>query len=167
MARPLACARRVSTRRVLSTLGACVAACAVMVGCATARPTDTERAAAPPDFTLSVTVGADAPGFIGARYVVEPGGAFRAAIGDAATPDHYPTLTRRLSRDETNALWLAAAALQSPAPIGSERALFERGAPVVVFVRASDAASVYAPDVTRDGAAAALLDQLEALAWVR
>ncbi len=70
----------------------------------------------PTDFVLSVTVGKDGIPHTegsprtaannGARFMVEPDRAFRAAFGPGCTPSTYPGLTRVLSPSQADRLWL-------------------------------------------------------------
>ncbi len=69
----------------------------------------------PEDFTLSITVvvpGIDEAALASlsraekpARYIVEPDGILRAAVGPGATPRVFPGQTRRLSDAQLNRLW--------------------------------------------------------------
>jgi hypothetical protein len=73
---------------------------------------------APADFALGITVLSPAsdPAQIDAtprpqrpaRYIVEPDGVLRAAIGPGATPRVYPGRTRRLDTEQVQRLWRLA-----------------------------------------------------------
>ncbi|MEO1583214.1 MAG: hypothetical protein AAFR96_01425 [Planctomycetota bacterium] len=87
-----------------------LAATILVVGCSHAprhgaeqrvQPTPVQRP--PADMTLSVTV-AD-PSLGPARFIVEPDGQLRAAVGTGATRDVYPARTRRLSQAEMSDLF--------------------------------------------------------------
>lgn len=70
-----------------------------------------DRARPPADFTLSVTVlsrrstSGGWPTLRPARYLVEPDGQFRVALGDGAGPEHYPARTRRLTATQAATLY--------------------------------------------------------------
>lgn len=75
--------------------------------------------ALPPDFALGVTItepagsaardaAASAPpprAMRPARYIVEPDGVLRAAMGPGAAPTTYPPRTRQLSRRQVDQVW--------------------------------------------------------------
>lgn len=86
-------------------------------GCAS--PGTLERATAPDDFVLGVTVydrpsatpvsstrGEDLPRALKpGRYIVEADGVLRASLGNAAKADVFPPMTRRLSEAQVDRLW--------------------------------------------------------------
>lgn len=74
---------------------------------------------APSDFALSVTVATPDPSRDPstlarwqrpARYIVEPGGTFRAAVRPGARVDAYPPPIRTLSRAQIESLWASVRA---------------------------------------------------------
>jgi len=159
--------------------GALAAACA-------SRPADPARfASAPPDFTLSVTVLSPArsiadadrlpPRVRPACYLVEPDGAFRVAVGPAASPTVFPPLARHLTREQVDRVWSLArdaGVLDADHP--------GRVQNVETFVRPAGEATVALVYAGFDGsqrhtavvlggahALAPLIDELNALAWMR
>jgi hypothetical protein len=142
---------------------------------------------APPDFTLGVTVlspaataeeidaaaRAERPG----RYIVEPDGVLRAAIGAAATPRVYPGQTRRLTAGQVERLWrlVAASGLLEPGSltrIESTETFFpaRERATALVYVRWGGDSSHHAVrlplgDVESE-AVGRLIDEVAELAWV-
>ncbi|TVQ62292.1 MAG: hypothetical protein EA379_05540 [Phycisphaerales bacterium] len=153
----------------LAALGACAAP---------DRRAPLDAASPAPDFALSITVRDDAHGLTPARYVLDPDGSLRAAIGPGAGSDLLPNFTRRLGEDERAGVWRLALAAGVPsgapgspgsraAAPGSERAALDRGAGVVIWVRAQGASAVYTPSMTTDANARLLVERFEELAWVR
>lgn len=71
----------------------------------------------PADFALSVTVFAPSmrvagepepkrdPATTPARYILEPDGTLRAAVGPGATPETFPPIVRRVSDGQRQRLW--------------------------------------------------------------
>lgn len=142
---------------------------------------------APADFTLGVTVlspavtaeeiDAAARAERPARYIVEPDGVLRAAIGAGASPRVYPGETRRLTAEQVERVWrlVAASGILEPGSLtriestetfypGRERAT------ALVYVRQGGEASHHAVrlplgDVESDGVAQ-LIDEVAELAWV-
>lgn len=92
-------------------------AVSLLGGCAT--PGTLETQSAPDDFVLGVTVydqptanqvsrsrpsslpRALRPG----RYIIEADGVLRASLGNAAAPDVFPPMTRRLTEEQLDRLW--------------------------------------------------------------
>ncbi len=184
----------------------------VLAGCATEPTSSTHREAeaaqsvpasgagvpeaslpewAPDDFSLSVTVVAPDtsrdPSTLArwqrpARYIVEPGGLFRASVRPGARVDAYPPPIRTLSRAQVESLWASVRAdsWMSEPPAGSKAVAMpeiETMPPEVqrrtalVWIRAVGERRGVAVPLAAGGpesdAAARLVDQLAELAWVR
>lgn len=146
---------------------------------------------APDDFSLSVTVVAPDtsrdPSTLArwqrpARYIVEPGGLFRASVRAGARVDAYPPPIRTLSRAQVESLWASVRAdsWMSEPPAGSKAVAMpeiETMPPEVqrrsalVWIRAVGERRGVAVPLAAGGpesdAAARLIDQLAELAWVR
>lgn len=175
-------------RPTLSAFAWCAAG-ALVASCAS-RPADpTHFAAAPPDFTLSVTVLSPArsiadadrlpPRTRPACYLVEPDGAFRVAVGPAASPTVFPPLARQLTREQVDRVWSLArdaGVLDADHPgrvQNVETFVRPAGDATVVLLYAGFAGSQRHVAVALDGAhadpgaVAPLIDELNALAWMR
>lgn len=67
------------------------------------------------DFTLGLVVFAGAGNQSvearSARYIIEPGGEFRASFGDGSTGTTYPPITRRLKPAQLDVIWSMLAVL--------------------------------------------------------
>jgi hypothetical protein len=146
---------------------------------------------APDDFSLSVTVVAPDtsrdPSTLArwqrpARYIVEPGGLFRASVRPGARVDAYPPPIRTLSRAQVESLWASVRgdSWMSEPPAGSKAVAMpeiETMPPEVqrrsalVWIRAVGVRRGVAVPLASGGpesdAAARLVDQLADLAWVR
>lgn len=173
-------------RRRPNLLAIAWCAAGVLAASCASRPADPARfAAAPPDFTLSVTVLSPArsiaeadrlpPRSRPACYLVEPDGAFRVAVGPAASPTVFPPLARRLTREQVDRVWSLArdaGVLDADHP--------GRVQNVETFVRPAGDATVALVYAGFDGsqrhtavvlggahALAPLIDELNALAWMR
>jgi hypothetical protein len=172
---------------------AMVAVCVGLCGCSSAPPQKEEEPEpvvlpehAPEDFTLSVTVmgpatreGIDerARAERPARYIVEPDGALRAAIGPGATPRVYPGQTRRLTGEEMQRVWrlVVNTGLLEPGTltrIESTETFFPRRerTTALIYVRERGDETHYAVrlpvgDVESPGVVQ-LIDEVAGLAWV-
>ncbi|MBC6954428.1 MAG: hypothetical protein DYG93_10785 [Leptolyngbya sp. PLA2] len=168
---------------------ACCAAGVLAASCAS-RPVDPARtASAPPDFTLSVTVLSSArsiaetdrlpPRSRPACYLVEPDGSFRVAVGPAASPKVFPPLARTLTREQVDRVWSLArdaGVLDADHPgrvQNVETFVRPAGNATVALVYAGFAGSQRHVAVALDGdhaepaALVPLIDELNALAWMR
>lgn len=142
----------------------------------------------PDDFALAVTifapeVDADAISALPrsvrpARYVVEPDGVLRAAIGPGADADVFPAQTRRLTDRQRAQLWRLVRdqgllATNHPARIATDRTYLSSPDRRAVLVEIAGAEQrryleLYADDRASDPAVAvALTDRLAELAWLR
>lgn len=146
----------------------------------------TPSSAPPPDFTLAITVltresaKADSdprttarplrPG----RYILEPDGQLRVAIGRGATPATYPPAMRRLTAEQRREAWELADRAGLASIPAAESIDAERPPPIVsrptalVYVRArgerrGTEVALDSPDAEP---ARALIDRLAELAWV-
>lgn len=142
---------------------------------------------APDDFTLSVTVLGPAnqadevddtprpqrP----ARYLVEPDGVLRAAVGPGATPRVYPRQTRQLDAAQVERLWrlVANTGLLDGASLtridNTETFFPNRSRPTaLVYVRQGGEDSHFAVRLpvgdAESGEVLRMIDELAALAWV-
>jgi hypothetical protein len=167
---------------------ACLLAMAVVLGgCSSAAPMVVREAAElpasrPADFTLAVTVHSPAGARQGAlprslkagRYVVEPDGSLRAALGERAAA--YPGLTRQLTPEQTDQVWrlVRESGLLDPAnparvddPAGVSPA--ERGM-AVIYVSFEGSRRTLRVPLDRLGpnalAAERVVDRLAELGWV-
>ncbi|MCC6228802.1 MAG: hypothetical protein IT432_06200 [Phycisphaerales bacterium] len=145
----------------------------------------------PPDFALSVTVATPDPTRDPstlarwqrpARYIVEPGGTFRAAVRPGARVDAYPPPIRTLSRAQIESLWASVRAdswMNDP-PAGSKSASspqvetlppeVQRRSALVWISAGGLRRGVVVPlaaGSAESDAAARLIDQLADLAWVK
>lgn len=143
--------------------------------------------AAPDDFALSVTVlgPATEPAEFDAtprpqrpaRYIVEPDGILRAAIGPGATPRVYPGQTRQLDAGQVQRLWRLAVGTGlldggTLSRIDNTETFFpgRERTTALVYVRQGGVGSHFAVrlpvgDAESPGVAQ-LVDQLAELAWV-
>ncbi len=142
---------------------------------------------APEDFALSITVispaSAEAPiddlprPQRPARYVVEPDGVLRAAIGPGATPRVYPRQTRRLDAGQVQRLWrlVGETGLLEPTTLtridNTETFFPQRSRPTaLVYIRQQGAGSHFAVRLpvgdAESAAVGQLIDELAELAWV-
>ncbi len=142
---------------------------------------------APEDFALSITVispaSADDPiddlprAERPARYVVEPDGVLRAAIGPGATPRVYPRQTRQLDAARVQRLWrlVGETGLLEPGTLtridNTEIFFPQRSRPTaLVYIRQQGAGSHFAVRLPVGDAESAgvgqLIDELAELAWV-
>ncbi|HRQ73199.1 MAG TPA: hypothetical protein PLU35_09245 [Phycisphaerales bacterium] len=165
-------------------------AAGVLAASCASRPADPERfTSAPADFTLSVTVLSPArsmaevdrlpPRARPACYLVEPDGAFRVAVGPAASPTVFPSLARQLTREQVDRVWSLArdaGILDADHPgrvQNVETFVRPAGDATVVLLYAGFAGSQRHVAVALDGAhadpaaVAPLIDELNALAWMR
>lgn len=142
---------------------------------------------APEDFALSITVvgpssaetdiddrpRAERP----ARYLVEPDGLLRAAIGPGATPRVYPRQTRQLTEAQIQRLWrlVGETGLLEPTTLTSidntEIFFPQRSRPTaLVYIRQQGTGSHFAVRLPVGDAESAmvaqLVDQLADMAWV-
>lgn len=146
---------------------------------------------APEDFALSVTVATPDPNRDPstmarwqrpARYIVEPGGSFRASVRPGARVDAYPPPIRTLSRAQVETLWASVRAdsWMSEPPAGSKAVAspevetmppeIQRRSALVWISAAGMRRGVVVPLAAgspESDAAARLIDQLAELAWVR
>lgn len=146
---------------------------------------------APEDFALSVTVATPDPNRDPstlarwqrpARYIVEPGGSFRASVRPGARVDAYPPPIRTLSRAQIETLWASVRAdsWMSEPPAGSKAAAspevetmppeIQRRSALLWICAAGKRRGVVVPLAAgspESDAAARLIDQLAELAWVR
>lgn len=146
---------------------------------------------APPDFSLSVTIATTDPNRDPAtlarwqrpaRYIVEPGGAFRAAVRPGARVDAYPPLIRTLSRAQIESLWTSVrtdAWLTRPADgsrfvvapdLESVPREVQRRSALVWISAVGVRRGVIVPlasGTPESDAAARLVDQLADLSWVK
>lgn len=146
---------------------------------------------APEDFALSVTVATPDPNRDPstlarwqrpARYIVEPGGSFRASVRPGARVDAYPPPIRTLSRAQIETLWASVRAdsWMSEPPAGSKAVAspevetmppeIQRRSALVWISAAGMRRGVVVPLAAgspESDAAARLIDQLAELAWVR
>lgn len=165
----------------------------LLVGCASAPPPLPEPEPvllperAPADFALGITVMPPAreqaplhelpvperPG----RYLVEPDGVLRAAIGPGATPRVYPRQTRRLNEAQVQRLWrlTVETGLLEPGTLtridNVETFFPQRSRPTaLVYIRWSGEDSHHAVRLPVGDAesdeVASLIGELAALAWV-
>jgi len=141
----------------------------------------------PEDFALSITVvgpssaetdidslpRAERP----ARYLVEPDGVLRAAIGPGATPRVYPRQTRQLDQAQVQRLWrlVGETGLLEPTTLtridNTEIFFPQRSRPTaLVYIRQQGTGSHFAVRLPVGDAESAmvaqLVDQLADLAWV-
>jgi len=162
---------------------------AALVGC---EMTPAPRADAPDkppaDFGVSVTVfapGVRRAGEAGptrtaattpARYIVEPDGTLRAAVGAGATPTTFPPIVRRLSDRQRQRVWwlTVATGAHDPAPADridspeTYRPVFDEGDGAVALITVSwlGGRASQADPVTGGSAAEELTAELAGLAWV-
>lgn len=146
---------------------------------------------APEDFALSVTVATPDPNRDPstlarwqrpARYIVEPGGSFRASVRPGARVDAFPPPIRTLSRAQIETLWASVRAdsWMSEPPAGSKAVAspevetmppeIQRRSALVWISAAGMRRGVVVPLAAgspESDAAARLIDQLAELAWVR
>lgn len=146
---------------------------------------------APADFALSVTVATPDPSRDPstlarwqrpARYIVEPGGTFRAAVRPGARVDAYPPPIRTLSRAQIESLWASvradswmnepregSKAVSSPEVETLPPEVQRRSALVWISAGGMRRGVVVplAAGSSESDAAARLIDQLADLAWVR
>ncbi|MCC6970670.1 MAG: hypothetical protein IT434_10660 [Phycisphaerales bacterium] len=146
---------------------------------------------APEDFALSITVATPDPlrdpstlarWQRPARYIVEPGGTFRASVRPGARVDAYPPPIRTLSRAQIETLWASVRAdsWMSEARAGSKAVAspevetmppeLQRRSALVWISAAGMRRGVVVPLAggnAESDAAARLIDQLAELAWVR
>jgi len=146
---------------------------------------------APADFALSVTVASPDPTRDPstlarwqrpARYIVEPGGTFRAAVRPGARVDAYPPPIRTLSRAQIESLWASvradgwmnepregSKAISSPQVETLPPEVQRRSALVWISADGMRRGVVVplAAGRTESDAAARLIDQLADLAWVK
>ncbi len=170
-----------------------VVVCVGLCGCSSAPPQKEEPEPvvlperAPEDFTLAVTVMGPAatPEEIDAepraerpaRYIVEPDGVLRAAVGPGATPRVYPGQTRQLTADQVERVWrlVVNTGLLEPGTltrIESTETFFPRRerATALIYVRERGEARHFAVrlpvgDVESAGVVQ-LVDEIAGLAWV-
>lgn len=141
-----------------------------LAGCASAPETAAPPAppaplAPPEDFALAVT---RPPGLgnaesVGMRWILEPGGALRAAAGQGVLSTTYPPIARRLNEAQVAEVWsLATAAAGGQRGAGSEGSVVESGG-TSLWLRADGEARV----VRIEGSGGALIAELERLSWMR
>lgn len=174
-------------------MGAVVAAVGVLVGCSsTPRPIPEPEPivlpdAAPEDFALSVTVIAPASNDDPvdemprpqrpARYIIEPDGVLRAAIGPGATPRVFPRRTRLLDAAQVRRLWrlVGETGLYEATTLtgidNTETFFPQRSRPTaLVYIRQQGVGSHFAVRLpvgdTESAAVGQLIDELAELAWV-
>lgn len=141
----------------------------------------------PEDFALSITVvgpssaetdidslpRAERP----ARYLVEPDGVLRAAIGPGATPRVYPRQTRQLDQAQVQRLWrlVGETGLLEPTTLtridNTEIFFPQRSRPTaLVYIRQQGTGSHFAVRLpvgdAESPAVGQLIDELAGLAWV-
>jgi len=142
----------------------------------------------PSDLALGVTVfSSSIPGAAAgsverwrrpARYIVEPDGMLRAALGPGARTDTYPPATRRLDPAQMDLLWrlLVETGLTDPEHpdlIDSATAYTPSGTGPEALIAMSasggyQAVSIELATTTREAASARrLVDQLAEMAWIR
>lgn len=82
-------------------------ACLLLIGCGARPPaTGTVSPRPPADLTIAVTViAAEGSSPEPARFVIEPGGQLRAALGAGATPETLPPRTRLLTDAQVSQLY--------------------------------------------------------------
>ncbi|MEO0630026.1 MAG: hypothetical protein AAFY46_04770 [Planctomycetota bacterium] len=99
------------------------ASIAVLVGCGSRPTSDARFSPRPPeDLTIAVTVIApEGSSPEPARFVIEPGGQLRAAVGAGSTPETFPPKTRLLTDAQVSQLYgiLAREGLALPANAAS------------------------------------------------
>lgn len=173
------------------TLALCL--CLALAGCSSTpvvKP-EPEPAAlperAPDDFALSVTVMGPAtePAEIDAtprperpaRYIVEPDGVLRAAIGPGATPRVYPGQTRQLTTGQVQRLWRLASNTglldgDTLAKVDNTETFFpsRERTTAMVYIRQGGVGQSFAVRLpvgdAESPAVEQLIDQLASLAWV-
>ncbi len=178
------------SRRLGRTLAAaCVLLLLPACGSGPAAITEPTLPSDPPDdFALAVTIFApevDAEAISAlprsvrpARYVVEPDGVLRAAIGPGADPDVFPAQTRRLTDRQRAQLWRLVRdqgllATNHPGRIATDRTYLSSPDRRAVLVEIAGAdqrryLELHADDRASDPAVAvALTDRLAELAWLR
>ncbi|MCC6286099.1 MAG: hypothetical protein IT439_12505 [Phycisphaerales bacterium] len=159
----------------------------VCSGCAAAPP-PADASGRPADFAVSITVIStqDDPTLISAlprqmrpaRYVIEADGSLRAAVGAGATPDIRPALTRRLDSAQMARLWRLIeesgfAEPEGASRLASEAAASELYAATTAVMSVTHAGTRAASAIDLEGggaeaeAAALIVDQIAAWAWVR
>lgn len=102
---------------------------AALVGCeAVPMPTGPAPEDPPEDFSLAVTVfdpihagEHPSPPLTPARYILDPDGALRAAVGAGASPTTFPPIVRRLSEGQRQRVWWLTLATGAHEPGPGER----------------------------------------------
>ncbi len=156
----------------------------ILTGCSSSEINLSDREQRPADFTIDAVVhgpanaSSDTPRVQrSARYIVEPDGVLRAALGDGASFDEYPWPTRTLTPRQSDSLWRLARdgrllnpsstmridsphAYRPPAQSGAAYA-------VITFIAQGQRQSIVARMGPRGSASAnQLIDRLAALAWI-
>jgi len=151
--------------------------CLLLPACGATRHTDTST---PGDFALGITV-------LGARdaqrlpraqrpvqYLLEADGVLRVAVGAGVDHTTYPPRVRRLSARQTDRLWSLVQAgdfqnADHPAHIDDLTAFrpTPRDGWALLDVSAAGQRSTLALRLEDDPAAAQVIDELAALAWIR
>ncbi len=147
-----------------------------LAGCSRQRVRDADGIDRMGGYTLGLVVFGDdsdhSPADRSARYIIEPGGVFRASFGDGSTALTYPPITRRLSEEQLDSVWALVERMRTGesswrlvsapelflADSGSSGAyLFELGDP--------ETNRAWSAPIDEDSARA-LAARLAALAWV-
>lgn len=151
--------------------------CAQMLGCSSSRAF-TLPDSPPSDFVLAATVftpssvSADQPASVPARYILEPDGTLRAAVGPGSSPTTYPRETRTLTSAQFNQLWMLTRAIEldgsDARAINSPEIFTPPGDTGVVLIelRANETQQGFAFPSDHPQARA-LIEALADLAWVR
>lgn len=151
----------------------------VLLGCAAAPATD--RAEPPRDFALAVTVYAPADRTATAtrpaatrpaRYLLEPDGLLRVALGPGAGDATYPDATRTLTSTQVAALWNDVRggpwlSPDAPGRIGSTQTFVPPpGQTVYLITVTGDGQRRSFTADPRDRGASAIVNRLAALSWL-
>lgn len=148
-----------------------------MLGCSAAERFELPDAP-PSDFVLAATVftpaatDKDQPASVPARYIVEPDGTLRAAIGAGSSPTTYPRATRTLTSAQFDQLWTLTRAIDldgdGARAINSPEIFTPPGDTGVVLIelRADETQQGFAFPADHPQTRA-LIEALADLAWVR
>ena len=150
---------------------------AVPGGCSRHRVRERGEIARVGGYTLGLVVFGDddaaSPADRSARYIIEPGGVFRASFGGGSDALTYPPITRRLSEEQVDSVWTIVDHIEtgkSPWRVVAAPELFhaESGSTRAFLLELGDADESRAWSVPIENAdARALADHLAALAWAR
>jgi hypothetical protein len=121
----------------------------------------------PTDFTLGVVVfgDEDSPGVEHrpARYIVDADGYLRASVGAGSSPSTYPKITRRLSREQLNAVWSMLEGLDLGEPSGDGAVDGGGGRDYLIELRSLGSSRSW----SADDSAGDFVGFLAGLAWIR